>query len=86
MMDTAIGCALITESAPGQAFATVELKVSFFKPMPLDGQQVEVVGSIQSLGRRIAFAQAHAYDAQRQLLGHATSSLTAVRVPAGQGD
>ena len=47
MMDTAIGCAVITESGPMQAYATIELKVSFFKPMPLDGQQVEVVGSIQ---------------------------------------
>jgi uncharacterized protein (TIGR00369 family) len=86
MMDTAIGCALITESGPGRAFATIELKVSFFKPMPLDGQQVEVVGSIQSLGRRVAFAQAHAYDAERTLLGHATSSLTAVPTAPGQGD
>jgi uncharacterized protein (TIGR00369 family) len=79
MMDTAIGCAVITESGPLQAYATIELKVSFFTPMPLDGRQVEVVGSVQSLGRRVAFAEAHAYDPDRNLLGHATSSLAAVR-------
>jgi uncharacterized protein (TIGR00369 family) len=78
IMDTAIGCAVITESGPMQAYATIELKVSFFKPMPLNGQMVEVVGSIQSLGRRVAFAEAHAYDGERNLLGHATSSLAAV--------
>lgn len=80
MMDTAVGCAVITESGPMQAYATIELKVSFLKPMPLDGRQVEVVGTVQSLGRRVAFAEAHAYDTERNLLGHATSSLAAVRL------
>lgn len=81
MMDTAIGCSVITESGPLQTYATIELKVSFFKPMPLDGRHVEVVGSVQSLGRRVAFAEAHAYDSERNLLGHATSSLAAARQP-----
>ena len=78
IMDSAIGCAVVTQSGPMRQYATIELKVSFFRPMPLDGQQVEVVGRIQSLGRRVAFAEAHAYGADRKLLGHATSSLAAV--------
>jgi acyl-coenzyme A thioesterase PaaI-like protein len=30
------------------------------------------------VGRRIAFAEAHAYDLQGQLIGHATSTLASV--------
>ena len=78
MMDSAIGCAVISESGPTRPYATIELKVSFVRPMPLAGQPVEVVGRIQSLGRSVAFAEAHAYDAERRLLGHATSSLAAI--------
>jgi uncharacterized protein (TIGR00369 family) len=78
LMDTAIGCAVITESGPTNPYATIELKVSFFRPLPIDGQEVEVHGRTQRVGRRVAFAEAHAYDADRNLLGHATSSLAAV--------
>jgi uncharacterized protein (TIGR00369 family) len=78
LMDTAIGCAVITESSPANPYATIELKVSFFRPLPTDGREVEVRGSTQRIGRRVAFAEAHAYDADRNLLGHATSSLAAV--------
>jgi uncharacterized protein (TIGR00369 family) len=78
LMDTAIGCAVMTEASPTSPYATIELKVSFFKPLPYTGEEVEVRGRTQRVGRRVAFAEAHAYDAERNVLGHATSSLAAV--------
>ena len=65
MMDSAIGLAVITESGPMQAYATIELKVSFLSRCRRR-QPVEVVGTMRSLGRRVAFAEAHAYDSAAQ--------------------
>lgn len=78
LMDSAIGCAVMTTTNPITFFATIELKVSFFSPMPLDGGEISVHGRTQRVGRRVAFAEAHAHDADGNLLGHATSSLTAI--------
>jgi acyl-coenzyme A thioesterase PaaI-like protein len=58
-------------------YATIELKVSYLRPLPFDGERVEVRGTVQQIGRRIAFAEAHAYVGDR-LVGHATSSLAAL--------
>ena len=77
-MDSAIGCAVLTETDVTRPYLTIELKLSFFKPMSYDGTEVEVRGRTQRVGRKVAFAEAHAYDAGGTLLGHATSSLAAV--------
>ena len=78
LMDTAIGCAVMTESETRTWYATIELKVSFFRPLPMDGREVEVRGRTQRVGRKVAFAEAHAHDEKGVLMGHATSSLAAV--------
>jgi uncharacterized protein (TIGR00369 family) len=78
LLDSAIGMAVITKLPAGAAFATVELKVSFMRPLPYDGSPVEVRGRVLQLGRKIAFGEAHAFLADGRLAGHATSSLAAI--------
>jgi uncharacterized protein (TIGR00369 family) len=78
LLDSAMGVAVQSTQPVGRGYATIELKVSFLKPAAFDGSELEARGRALRVGRRIAFAEAHAYDAQGTLLGHATSSLASV--------
>jgi uncharacterized protein (TIGR00369 family) len=75
LLDSAMGIAVQTTQPAGRGYATIELKVSFLKPVPHDGSEVEARGRVLRVGRRIAYAEAHAYDSNGTLVGHATSSL-----------
>lgn len=78
LLDSAIGVAVQSTQPVDRGFATIELKVSYLKPLPHDGGEVEARGRVLRVGRRVAFAEGHAYDAQGTLVGHATSSLARV--------
>lgn len=75
LLDSAMGVAVQTTQPAGQGYASIELKVSFLKPVPFDGRELEARGRALRVGRRIAFAEGHAYDTEGSLVGHATSSL-----------
>jgi uncharacterized protein (TIGR00369 family) len=74
LLDSAMGVAVQTELDARVGYATIELKVSFLRPLPIDGQEIEVRGR----ALKVAFAEAHAYDGSERLLGHATSSLARI--------
>jgi len=74
LMDSAMGVAVQTRLPPDTAAASIELKVSYLKPVRDQGE-IEVVGRVLQVGRRVAFAEAHAYDGRGALVGHSTSSM-----------
>jgi uncharacterized protein (TIGR00369 family) len=78
LLDSAMGVAVQSTQPVGRGYATIELKVSFLEPVAFDGSELEAQGRVLRVGRRIAFAEAHAHDAQGTLVGHATSSLASV--------
>jgi uncharacterized protein (TIGR00369 family) len=78
LMDTAMGISLVTRVMVSQPYATIEMKVSYLKPMAYDGSEVEVVGKVLRVGRKVSFADAHAYNAAGDLIGHASSSLARI--------
>jgi acyl-coenzyme A thioesterase PaaI-like protein len=63
----------------GVGYASIEIKVSFMKALRADAGEVEFRGRALRVGRRVAFAEAHAYDGDGELVGHATSSLAVVQ-------
>jgi uncharacterized protein (TIGR00369 family) len=75
LMDTAMGIAVQTTKPAGVVSASIELKVSFLKPLPFDGREVSVVGRALRSGRRVSFAECHCYSPGGVLIGHGTSSL-----------
>jgi uncharacterized protein (TIGR00369 family) len=77
LLDSAMGVAVTTKLTEPGGFASIELKVSFLAPAPFDGGELEVTGRVLRVGRRIAFAQAHANAADGRLVAHSTSSLVA---------
>ena len=77
LLDSAMGVAVQSRLDPGVRSATIELKVSFLRPVR-DGGELEIHGRALQIGRRVAFAEAHARDHEGALVGHATSSLAVI--------
>jgi uncharacterized protein (TIGR00369 family) len=75
LLDTAAGCSVHTLLPAGAGFATIEINVSFLKPLFANAGEIEVRGQALKVGRRVAFAEAHARDQSGELVGHATTSL-----------
>jgi uncharacterized protein (TIGR00369 family) len=55
ILDSCMGCAVMTVLAKGQVYTTLEYKVNLTRAIPL-GTQVEAVGEVSHAGRRTAVA------------------------------
>ena len=75
LLDSACGVAVHSKLAPGQAYTTLELKVSYLRGMTTETGMVRAEGTVISMGRRVAFAEAKLTDASGKLLATATSTL-----------
>jgi uncharacterized protein (TIGR00369 family) len=75
LLDSACGCAVHSQLTAAQAYTTLDLNVSFHKPITRDTGVVRAEGRVISLGRRVAFAEADLRDADGKLYASATSTL-----------
>ena len=75
LLDSACGCAVHSRLTASQAYTTLELKVSYLRPITRDTGLVRAEGRLVSLGRRVAFAEALLTDAGGRLYATATSTL-----------
>ncbi|MEI9926730.1 MAG: PaaI family thioesterase [Sphingomonas sp.] len=75
LLDSACGVATHTALSEGQSYTTLELKVAYHRAMTDRTGPVRAVGSLLSIGRRVAFAEARLSDARGRLLASATSTL-----------
>jgi len=75
LLDSACGCAVHSKLAAGQTYTTLELKISYHKPITTETGKVRAEGRVLSMGRRAAFAAARLTDAGGRLLASATSTL-----------
>lgn len=74
MLDTVIGCAVTSALPAGQACTSIELKVSFLKPLQ-GGRRLLATGTVAKLGRRVAFAEATLATEDGTWVATASSSL-----------
>jgi uncharacterized protein (TIGR00369 family) len=84
LLDSAAGCAVHTRLPAGVGYSAVEIKVSFLKALRAGGGAVEVHGRALQVGRRIAFAEAHARNGDGDLVGHATCSIALAQPAASR--
>jgi uncharacterized protein (TIGR00369 family) len=75
LLDSAMGCALVTTLPPAARWTTLELKVNFTRAMTVETGTVRCTGSIVHPGRRVVTTQARLEDAGGRLLAHATSTI-----------
>ena len=75
LLDSAMGCALVTTLPPATRWTTLELKANFTRAMTVETGTVRCTGSIVHAGRRVVMTEARLEDAAGRLLAHATSTI-----------
>lgn len=75
LLDSACGLAVHSRLQAGTSYTTLELKVAYHRPMTADTGTVRAIGTLLSIGRRAAFAEAKLIDANDRLYASATSTL-----------
>lgn len=74
VLDTATGCAVHSVLPAGVGYTSVDLTTKFLRPVTVGSGRLRCEGTVVSLGRRTALAQASLTDAAGRLAAHATST------------
>ena len=75
LLDSACGCAVHSKLDASQAYTTLELKIAYHKALSDQTGLVRAEGTVLSIGRRVAFAEAQLTDQAGKLYASATSTL-----------
>jgi uncharacterized protein (TIGR00369 family) len=79
MLDSAMGCSFHTTLPAGVGYTTLELKVSFNRPVTAKAGTLRAVGSVLHSGSRVAAVEARLADKSGRLFAHATSTLLVLK-------
>jgi uncharacterized protein (TIGR00369 family) len=82
MLDDACGYAVLTKLEPGQTAVTLDLKVSYHKPVTRKTGPVRAEGRVVSIGRRVAFSEARLVDSAGTLYASGSSSILVANIKA----
>ena len=74
LLDSALGCAVFTTLAKGEAWTTLELKLNLVRPINKDTGTVRAEGRIIHRGRTVATAEGTVKDKAGKLYAHATTT------------
>jgi len=74
LLDSALGCAVHTQMAPGWAYTTAELSVNIVKALTPKVQRVRAIGRVIHCGRQLATAEARLVGPDGTLYAHATTT------------
>lgn len=79
LLDSAMGCSVLSLLPAGTIFTTLELKVNFLRPMTGQTGPVYCEGKIISAGKRIATAEGRVTDINGKIYAHATTTCMLLR-------
>ena len=74
LLDSAMGCAVHSLLPQGRGYTTLEIKVSFVRPLKHDTGRVQAIGKVIHLGGRVATAEGNLIDRAGKLYAHATTT------------
>ncbi|MCW2615478.1 MAG: PaaI family thioesterase [Frankiales bacterium] len=74
LLDSVTGCAVHTTLPAGTAYTSIELKVSYLRPVRADTGLLTARGRVVKAGRKVAFAEGEVLDAAGKVLASATTS------------
>jgi uncharacterized protein (TIGR00369 family) len=83
LADTVAACAVHTTLDPGVAYTSIDLNVSYLRPVTVSSGALRATGLVTKPGRRVAFSTAEIVDQADQLVATATSSCLVTERPAG---
>jgi uncharacterized protein (TIGR00369 family) len=74
LLDSALGCAVFSTMAKGEAWTTLELKFNLVRPLTEDTGPVRAEGRILHRGRTLATSDGDLRDKAGKLYAHATTT------------
>ena len=83
LLDSALGCAIFSTLAVGEAWTTLELKLNMVRPITADTGVIRAEGRLIHRGRTVATSDGTLKDRTGKLLAHATT--TCMIFPADNG-
>ena len=75
LLDTVVGCAVHTTLPLGTGYTSIEIKVSYLRPVHGTSGPLVAAGTVVKPGRRVAFAEGTVSDASGKVVATATSTL-----------
>ncbi len=75
LADTVIGCSVHTLLEPGVGYTSIDLTVSYLRPVHADGTALRATGLVTKPGRRVAFATAEIVDGAGKVVATASGSV-----------
>ena len=82
LLDTVLGCAVHTTLDAGWGYTSIDLAVSYLRPVRIDTGPLRFTGRVVKPGRRVAFSSAEGVDPSGAIVVTGTSSLL-VMAPVG---
>ncbi|MFL6792379.1 MAG: PaaI family thioesterase [Bradyrhizobium sp.] len=82
LLDTAMGCAVSTMLPVGQGSVTLDLKLSYLRPLSVRSGTIEAEGRLIKLGRQTSYTEGFVRDGAGNLAVHATATFSMIREPA----
>ena len=78
LLDTAMGCAISTMLPAGQGVVTLDLKLTFLRPLSVKSGTISAEGKVIKLGRQTSYAEGSVRDGAGNLAVHATATFSMV--------
>ncbi len=74
LLDSALGCAVVSTLLRGDTWTTLELKINYVRPLTKDTGPVRAEGRIVHRGRSVATSEGDLKDRAGKLYAHATTT------------
>jgi len=82
LLDSAMGCAVHSTLQPRQTYTTVDMTVSFVRPVSERTGKLSCEGKVIHVGGRIATAEGRVWDQAGSLIAHGSETCLLIAVPA----
>lgn len=78
LLDTAMGCAIATMQPAGQSSVTLDLKLTYLRPLSVRSGTVSAEGKLVKFGRQTSYTEGFVRDGAGNLAVHATATFTMI--------
>jgi uncharacterized protein (TIGR00369 family) len=78
LLDTAMGCAISTVLPAGQGSVTLDLKLTYLRPLSVRSGTISAEGKLIKLGRQTSYAEGFVRDGADNLAVHATATFSMI--------
>lgn len=78
LLDTAMGCAVSTMLPAGQGSVTLDLKLTYLRPLSVRSGTISAEGKLIKLGRQTSYTEGFVRDGKGGLAVHATATFSMI--------